>query len=131
MCGGEEIEVDIRVVAATNKDSRLLVEKGSFCDDLYYRLNVVQIPLPPLRERREDIPLLVAHFVENNPQRNNMTAKTSTEAPNYMTGYEWPGNIRQLETWWKVVWCWCPAMSSRWTACPRKSVTRNPSSKAP
>ena len=96
--GGEEIEVDIRVVAATNKDLASLVEKGSFRDDLYYRLNVVQIPLPPLRERREDIPLLVAHFVEKVCSENNMTAKTfSTEALNYMTGYEWPGNIRQLE----------------------------------
>ena len=96
--GGEEIEVDIRVVAATNKDLAALVEKGTFRDDLYYRLNVVQIPLPPLRERREDIPLLVAHFVEKVCTENSMPPKTfSTEALNYMTGYEWPGNIRQLE----------------------------------
>ncbi len=96
--GGEEIEVDIRVVAATNKDLAAMVEKGTFRDDLYYRLNVVQIPLPPLRERREDIPLLVAHFVDKVCTDNTMTAKTfSTEALNYLTGYEWPGNIRQLE----------------------------------
>ena len=96
--GGEEIEVDIRVVAATNKDLAALVEKGTFRDDLYYRLNVVQVPLPPLRERREDIPLLVAHFVEKVVADNNMPSKTfSTEALNYLTGYEWPGNIRQLE----------------------------------
>ena len=96
--GGEEIEVDIRVVAATNKDLAAMVEKGTFRDDLYYRLNVVQIPLPPLRERREDIPLLVAHFVEKVVADNNMPSKTfSTEALNYLTGYEWPGNIRQLE----------------------------------
>ena len=96
--GGEEIEVDIRVVAATNKDLTSLVEKGAFRDDLYYRLNVVQIPLPPLRERREDIPPLVAHFVEKVCTDNAMPSKTfSTEALNYLTGYEWPGNIRQLE----------------------------------
>ena len=96
--GGEEIEVDIRVVAATNKDLATLVGQGKFRDDLYYRLNVVQIPLPPLRERREDIPLLVAHFVEKVTDENDMPAKTfSTEALNYLTGYEWPGNIRQLE----------------------------------
>ncbi len=96
--GGEEIEVDIRVVAASNKDLAALVEKGLFRDDLFYRLNVVQIPLPPLRERREDIPLLVAHFVEKVCQDNQMIPKTfSTEALNYLLGYEWPGNIRQLE----------------------------------
>ncbi|MDR1856687.1 MAG: sigma-54 dependent transcriptional regulator [Desulfovibrio sp.] len=96
--GGEPIEVDIRVVAASNKDLTALVEKGEFRDDLYYRLNVVQIPLPPLRERREDIPLLVAHFVEKIIKDNAMSPKTfSTKALNYLSGYEWPGNIRQLE----------------------------------
>ena len=96
--GGEEIEVDIRVVAASNKDLAALVERGTFREDLFYRLNVVQIPLPPLRERREDIPLLVAHFVEKVCADDNLPPKTfSTEALNYLTGYEWPGNIRQLE----------------------------------
>ena len=96
--GGEEIEVDIRVVAATNKDLAAMVEKGTFRDDLYYRLNVVQIPLPALRERREDIPLLVAHFMDKVARENNMPAKKfTTEALNYLSGYEWPGNIRQLE----------------------------------
>ena len=96
--GGAEIEIDIRVVAATNKDLAGLVEKGAFRDDLYYRLNVVQIPLPALRERREDIPSLVAHFMEKVTAENDMPSKTfSTEALNYLTGYEWPGNIRQLE----------------------------------
>ena len=96
--GGEEIEVDIRVVAATNKDLAAMVEKGTFRDDLYYRLNVVQIPLPTLRERREDIPLLVAHFMDKVARENDMPAKKfTTEALNYLSGYEWPGNIRQLE----------------------------------
>lgn len=96
--GGEEIEVDIRVVAATNKNLLQLAAAGQFRDDLYYRLNVVEIPLPPLRERREDIPLLVAHFTETLAAENNVAPKPfSTEALNYLTGYEWPGNIRQLQ----------------------------------
>jgi two-component system NtrC family response regulator len=96
--GSEGVEVDIRVVAATNKNLAALVEQGAFRDDLYYRLNVVQIPLPPLRERREDIFPLVAHFMEKVTAENNMSQKTfSAEALNYLVGYEWPGNIRQLE----------------------------------
>ncbi|MBD5642204.1 MAG: sigma-54-dependent Fis family transcriptional regulator [Desulfovibrio sp.] len=96
--GSEEIDVDIRIVAASNKNLADLVERGQFRDDLYYRLNVVQIPLPPLRERREDIPLLVAHFVEKVTAENGMLPKNfSANALNYLTGYEWPGNIRQLE----------------------------------
>ena len=96
--GGEEIEVDIRVVCATNKDLLQKVEEGTFREDLYYRLNVVQIALPPLRERREDIPLLVAHFVDKLARDNGVAPKTFTsEALAFLTGYEWPGNIRQLQ----------------------------------
>ena len=96
--GSEEIEVDIRIVAATNKDLMPLVQAGTFREDLYYRLNVVHIPIPPLRERREDIPLLVAHFMDKVARENDMPAKKfTTEALNYLSGYEWPGNIRQLE----------------------------------
>lgn len=96
--GTDEIEVDIRVVAACNKDLLPLVQSGVFREDLYYRLNVVNIPLPPLRERREDIPLLVAHFADKSSKENNIPLKTfGTEALNYLIGYEWPGNIRQLQ----------------------------------
>lgn len=96
--GSEEIEVDIRIVAATNKDLMPLVQSGTFREDLYYRLNVVHIPLPPLRERREDIPLLVAHFTEKAAKENSIEPKTfSTQALNHLLGYEWPGNIRQLQ----------------------------------
>ena len=96
--GTEEIEVNIRVVAATNKDLFPLVQSGHFREDLYYRLNVVHIPIPPLRERREDIPLLVAHFAEKVARENNIPVKTfSTQALNYLTGYERPGNIRQVQ----------------------------------
>lgn len=96
--GTEEIEVDIRVVTATNKELQQEVEKGNFREDLYYRLNVVHIQLPPLRERREDIPLLLAHFVEKMAAESNLPRKViSPEALEYLSGYEWPGNIRQLE----------------------------------
>lgn len=96
--GSEEIEIDIRLVAATNKDLQKEVEKGNFREDLYYRLNVVHIHLPPLRERREDIPLLIAHFMEKMSSENGVAKKNvSAEALQCLTGYEWPGNIRQLE----------------------------------
>lgn len=95
--GSKEIEVDIRIVAVTNRDLMSLVRAGTFHEGLYYRLNVVHIPIPPLYERREDIPLLVAHFVEKATRENGIPPKTlSTEAPNHLSGYEWPGNIRQL-----------------------------------
>lgn len=96
--GTEEIDVDIRVVTSTNKDLQQEVEKGRFREDLYYRLNVVHIELPPLRERREDIPLLLAHFAGKIATESNMPRKTiSPKALEYLSGYEWPGNIRQLE----------------------------------
>ena len=90
--------VDFRLVAATNRDLKKMIAAGTFREDLYYRLNVVHIPIPPLRERREDIPLLVAHFAEKAAKENGITPKTfSTEALNHLSGYEWPGNIRQLQ----------------------------------
>lgn len=96
--GMEEIEVDIRIVAATNKNLMEEVEKGNFREDLYYRLNVVHILLPPLRERREDIPLLIAHFMGKIAEENEIEKKIiSPEAIQLLTGYEWPGNIRQLQ----------------------------------
>lgn len=96
--GTEQIEVDIRIVAATNKNLQKAVEEKSFRDDLFYRLNVVQIKLPALRERREDIPLLVSHFVEKLSSENHLAPKQfSPAALDYLIGYEWPGNIRQLE----------------------------------
>lgn len=96
--GADQIEVDIRVVAATNKDLQKAVENGDFREDLYYRLNVVSVELPPLRERREDIPFLANHFLEkyteeNGKQINGFTA----QAMDYMSAYEWPGNVRQLQ----------------------------------
>jgi two-component system NtrC family response regulator len=96
--GVDPIEVDIRVVAATNKDLAAEVEAGRFREDLFYRLNVVSIEMPPLRERREDIPVLAAFFLEKFSKENNAALKGfSASAMDYLTSYEWPGNVRQLE----------------------------------
>lgn len=96
--GTEPVKVDIRIVAATNKDLAKMVEEGNFREDLFYRLNVVQIHIPPLRERREDIPLLVSHFIAQIASENGIPPKSFTQkAQNYLSGYEWPGNIRQLQ----------------------------------
>jgi DNA-binding NtrC family response regulator len=96
--GTEEIEVDNRILAATNKDLKQAVEAGSFREDLYYRLTVITISIPPLRERKEDIPLLVDHFLRKH--RANLRKKTSrvTEATlQVLRDYSWPGNVRELE----------------------------------
>jgi DNA-binding NtrC family response regulator len=92
--GTRSIDVDVRVVAATNRDLQQLIVDGSFREDLFYRLNVVPITLPPLRQRRGDIPRLVAHFLD----KYEATGRTITnEAMEALTGYPWPGNIRELE----------------------------------
>lgn len=92
-----EIDVDIRLVAATNRDLKERVEKGQFREDLYYRLRVVEIVLPPLRERKEDIPLLVRHFIDQIARENNRPVKDITpEALEVLLSYDWPGNIREL-----------------------------------
>jgi len=96
--GSDEIEVDIRVVTATNRDLKAAVEAGEFRDDLYYRLNVIQFQMPALRERREDIPLLAMHFLQKYGQENQATVTGfAPEAMDYMAGFEWPGNVRQLQ----------------------------------
>lgn len=130
--GSEEIEVDIRIVAATNKDLMPLVQAGTFREDLYYRLNVVHIPIPPLRERREDIPLLVAHFAEKAAKENGIPPKTfSTEALNHLSGYEWPGNIRQLQNVVERCLVLVPGDVIPLRICPPRSATRKRSSRAP
>jgi two-component system response regulator HydG len=92
------IKVDIRVIAATNCDLAEKVRQGTFREDLYYRLKVIQVELPPLRERREDIPLLVEHFVEKmNASMGKQVQEVSEEVLMAFAGYTWPGNIRELE----------------------------------
>jgi Nif-specific regulatory protein len=97
--GTETIKVDVRVVAATNADLEDLVAKGMFREDLFYRLNVIPIFIPPLRERREDIPLLVEHFLEKyNRECGKNVSKMSQEVLDVLMEYPWPGNVRELES---------------------------------
>lgn len=93
--GTETIQVDVRVLAATNADLSLAIAKGNFREDLFYRLNVMRINLPPLRERKEDIPLLVNHFLGKFDPSH--TKKISSESMKILSRYNWPGNIRELQ----------------------------------
>lgn len=96
--GTEEIEVDVRFICATNKDLKEAVNKGSFRADLYYRLNVIPIKMPPLRERRSEIPVLAKFFIERYCGKTGQIEKLiSSEAMHCLTQYNWPGNIRELE----------------------------------
>ncbi len=95
--GMESLDVDTRLLAATNRDLRGMVDRGEFREDLFFRLNVVQIRLPPLRERREDIPLLLDHFLRQFRQENGREIEGFTpEALEALLNYRWPGNIREL-----------------------------------
>lgn len=92
------IKVDVRLITATNKDLTQQIKKGDFREDLYYRINVVPIVIPPLRERKEDIPLLIEHFIKKFDDENNKKVRgVSPEALDWMVRYEWPGNVRELE----------------------------------
>src|SRR5467141_903829 len=97
--GSHEIPVDVRVVAATNRDLREMVSDGRFRDDLYYRINVLSIDVPPLRERRDDIPILIDHFLKKHTRNTSRLVKgLNPEARRMMNDYGWPGNVRQLES---------------------------------
>ncbi|SHK31667.1 sigma 54-interacting transcriptional regulator [Paramaledivibacter caminithermalis] len=96
--GNHTIKVDVRVIAATNKNLEKMIKEGEFREDLYYRLNVIPITLPPLRKRKGDIPLLVEHFIEKICKKEKMSIKkVSSEVLEYLENYYWPGNIRELE----------------------------------
>jgi len=96
--GTEQIKVDVRIVAASNVDLLSLVKEGRFREDLYHRLNVIHLQLPPLRERREDVPLLLAHFLERFCSENAKPLRHFTPgAMKLLMDYDWPGNVRELE----------------------------------
>ena len=97
--GGEKtISVDVRVISATNKDLKKAVQQNYFREDLYYRLNVIPIHIPPIRERRNDIPLLIDHFLDETRKRyDGEPFKISKEAVSIMMDYKWPGNVRELQ----------------------------------
>jgi transcriptional regulator with PAS, ATPase and Fis domain len=91
------VPVDVRVIASTNKDLEVEVAKGAFRQDLFYRLQVIPIVVPPLRARRSDIPLLAHHFLKRTNERYGVSVEISTEAMVHLWEYDWPGNVRQLE----------------------------------
>ncbi len=101
----ELVTVDVRIIAATNADLKRLVDEGKFREDLYYRLNVINVPLPPLRERKEDIPLLIAHFFQKYCRENekfldaqgNSMLRFDADAMQLLIDHNWPGNVRELE----------------------------------
>jgi two-component system response regulator PilR (NtrC family) len=96
--GTEEIAIDVRVIAATNRDLEKQVAENTFREDLYYRLNVIPITVPPLRDRREDVPLLVNHFLRKYaPAAGKSIARIDAASLSSLANYEWPGNVRQLE----------------------------------
>jgi transcriptional regulator with PAS, ATPase and Fis domain len=90
-------KINVRIIAATNKDLEKMVEKGMFREDLYYRLNVVRIKIPPLRERKTDIPPLIQHFLRKFNEKYEMNKKISPEVIERLIAYDWPGNVRELE----------------------------------
>jgi DNA-binding NtrC family response regulator len=109
-------KVDVRVIAATNRDLRQLVAEGKFLEDLFYRLNVIPIEMPPLRERREDIPVLVEHFVRRFAERTGKAIDgVEDKAMTELQRYEWPGNVRELENTVEraVVLATTPLLNSR------------------
>ncbi len=97
--GSQMLRADVRLIAATNKNLETLVSEGKFRDDLYFRLNVVQITMPPLRARKEDIPLLVRSFLRHFSKANERpTLDITSDAMNQLLSYDWPGNVRELRT---------------------------------
>jgi DNA-binding NtrC family response regulator len=93
----EEKKVSVRIIAATNRDLKLMIQKGTFREDLYYRINVITIHLPVLRERKEDIPALIEHFMKKLNGRHDSARQFTSEALNQLMGYSYPGNVRELK----------------------------------
>ena len=106
--GTEPINIDVRIIAATNRDLKKEVEKGTFREDLFYRLNVIPIYVPPLRERKEDIPLLSKYFLDLYNSKYNKTKTLSHKAFELLKWYSWPGNVRQLKNLIERLVLTCP-----------------------
>lgn len=120
--GGEnKIKVDVRVLAATNRDIEEAVKKGEFRADLYYRLNVITIHIPPLRERKEDIPLIASHFLEICSKKNKKEIRGFEQiVMDILTNYDWPGNVRELENVIERAAILCPYDQINVECLPRK-----------
>ncbi len=107
--GSEEIDIDIRVLAATNRDLKKAAEEGTFRKDLYYRLDVINIVIPPLSERRNDIPLLANHFLQKHSEQGRTPPRLSEMAAERLKSYEYPGNVRELENIMQRILVTCQA----------------------
>ncbi|HCE45852.1 MAG TPA: hypothetical protein DET40_20090 [Lentisphaeria bacterium] len=116
--GTENIPIDIRVLAASNENLEEKIKRGEFRDDLYYRLSVIPIEIPPLRERIEDIPLLVAHFLEDYEKENKQSVVIAQESLKAFMSYRWPGNVRELENMLKRVATLCENNTIQLTDLP-------------
>ena len=112
--------VDVRRIAATNRDLRRAVAAGQFRPDLFYRLNVIEVHLPPLRERPEDVPLLLEHFLARSAQPSPVR-RFSGEALRLLLNYPWPGNVRELEN----------TLERALILCPGEEITPSPTARAP
>jgi transcriptional regulator with PAS, ATPase and Fis domain len=95
--GTQGKQVDVRVIAATHKDLGVMVKKGEFREDLYYRINVIRIQVPPLRDRKDDLPVLIDHFMRKHKREGQRARALAPDAMTTMQQYHWPGNIRELE----------------------------------
>jgi transcriptional regulator with GAF, ATPase, and Fis domain len=118
--GKSRIKVDVRIIAATNRDLESDVKRGAFREDLFYRLNVVIINIPPLRERKEDIPLLVGHFLNKFNKANNKAITTfESDVMRAFMEYDWPGNVRELQNIVERAVVLCPADTITMQYLPR------------
>lgn len=116
-----EIKANVRVLAATNRNIEEAVQRGEFRDDLYYRLNVISIPVPPLRERKDDIPMLAAHFLEDCSKRNKKDIRGfEPNVTEILVNYDWPGNVRELENMIERTVILCPYDQINMECLPRK-----------
>ena len=119
--GREPLKFDVRLIAATNKNLEDEVKKGSFREDLFYRINVITVPLPPLQSRKEDIPLLVNHFLQKYaPRLGNPSVKIAREAMQMLVNYDWPGNVRELENMVERAVALCEGETIEATDLPEK-----------
>ncbi len=119
--GHEQIETDVRIIAATNQDLESRVRDGRFREDLFHRLNVIRVHIPPLRARREDIPVLARHFLETSAQElHTETKQLLPETEAYMGGLAWPGNVRQLENTCRWLTVMAPGQSVRIEDLPQE-----------
>jgi DNA-binding NtrC family response regulator len=123
--GRQEISVDVRIVAATNQDVHIAMKSGDLRDDLYYRLSVIELHVPPLRERKEDIPLLAEHFFRVFSEKYSSPKKTfSKDALEVLQAYPWPGNVRELKNLVERTVLVCPEETVRRSHLPDRFIAR-------